>query len=221
MYRPDLIISILLVTLVKGMTGLDTCPSDLREKEAASLKLGCDKDKYGNDQYVCLPRKDKTSLLEVCYDDVMGLVEKNNCVVISEGKLIYENCEQFSKGCPAKHFKITELYNYPACSNINMKHFCFVLNPTCGHNVREINWTIIISIIFLACIFLLVIGFGVFYCKRRRRMVHKRMVEKIQLKKQKKESYFIRLKQGTKSVENTGDTSALSEQAVVSWTHMQ
>lgn len=40
------------------------------------MKLGCDNDKYGNSQYMCLPKKDKTSLVELCFDGVMGIRNK-------------------------------------------------------------------------------------------------------------------------------------------------
>lgn len=58
------------------MEYLNECPSSLSEIEKASNRLGCGKDKYGNNQYLCLPNEKKDSLNEFCYNGVMGLQEK-------------------------------------------------------------------------------------------------------------------------------------------------
>lgn len=42
----------------------------------ASKRLRCGDDIYGNNQYLCLPNKNKTSLVEICFQGVMGIVEK-------------------------------------------------------------------------------------------------------------------------------------------------
>lgn len=52
------------------------CPKNQTEVNEASSKLGCDNDKYGNSHYMCLPKKDKTSLVELCYHGVMGIRNK-------------------------------------------------------------------------------------------------------------------------------------------------
>lgn len=52
------------------------CPKNKMEVGKASQKLGCGVDKYGNIQYLCLPKKDKTSLVELCIDRVMGIQDK-------------------------------------------------------------------------------------------------------------------------------------------------
>ena len=52
------------------------CPRNLTAVLAASSRLGCGKDVYGNSQYMCLPNVRKSSLVEFCYGDVMGMQEK-------------------------------------------------------------------------------------------------------------------------------------------------
>lgn len=52
------------------------CPKNKMEVGNASQKLGCCVDKYGNIQYLCLPKKDKTSLVKLCIDRVMGIQDK-------------------------------------------------------------------------------------------------------------------------------------------------
>ena len=52
------------------------CPSSLSEVEKASKRLGCGNDKFGNNQYLCLPSEEKDSLIEFCHNGVMGLQEK-------------------------------------------------------------------------------------------------------------------------------------------------
>lgn len=52
------------------------CPKNETEVIEAATKLGCDNDKYGNSRYLCLPKKEKTSLVELCFDGVMGIQEK-------------------------------------------------------------------------------------------------------------------------------------------------
>lgn len=57
------------------MVNVDACPK-LSEIENASRRFGCGHDKYGTSQYMCTPNKEKTSLVEFCYDGVMGIEEK-------------------------------------------------------------------------------------------------------------------------------------------------
>lgn len=59
-----------------GMALVSECPKNKMEVGKASQKLGCGVDKYGNIQYLCLPKKEKTSLVELCIDSVMGIQEK-------------------------------------------------------------------------------------------------------------------------------------------------
>ena len=58
------------------MARVDVCPENLTTITKASERLGCDKDEYGNDQYICLQTVDMSSLVEVCYDGIMGYQEK-------------------------------------------------------------------------------------------------------------------------------------------------
>lgn len=59
------------------------CPKNEHDVIQASNRLGCGNDIYGNNQYMCIPNKEKTSLVEFCFQGIMGIVEK--------GKL---NCEK-------------------------------------------------------------------------------------------------------------------------------
>lgn len=52
------------------------CPKNQNEVDVASLRLGCGKDLYENNQYMCLPNMEKTALVEFCFDGVMGIQSK-------------------------------------------------------------------------------------------------------------------------------------------------
>lgn len=52
------------------------CPGNEREVYAASKRLNCGNDSYGNNLYICLPNEEKTSLVELCYNGIIGLNEK-------------------------------------------------------------------------------------------------------------------------------------------------
>ena len=58
------------------MRKVNICPRNPTELERASDFLGCGSDEYGNNQYMCLPNAEKTSLFEFCYDGLMGMKEK-------------------------------------------------------------------------------------------------------------------------------------------------
>ena len=58
------------------MVQVYSCPTNQTGVEEASKRLGCNVDKYGKDQYICLPNIEKTSLNEICYNGVMGIQEK-------------------------------------------------------------------------------------------------------------------------------------------------
>ena len=57
------------------MFTVDICPHTLEGVEEASQRLGCDKDQFGKNQYMCLPNVEKTSLIEFCHDGIMGIKE--------------------------------------------------------------------------------------------------------------------------------------------------
>lgn len=58
------------------MVRVKKCPRNLTAVLAASSRLECGTDVYGNSQYMCLPNVQKSSLVEFCYGDVMGMQEK-------------------------------------------------------------------------------------------------------------------------------------------------
>ena len=58
------------------MTSVTSCPKTQTEVNKAAIRLGCGTDKYNNSQYVCLPNTEKTTLVEICYNEVMGFYEK-------------------------------------------------------------------------------------------------------------------------------------------------
>lgn len=57
------------------MSVVTKCPTNLTELGVASKRLGCGKDIYGNNQYLCAPNEAKTSLEELCNDGIMGILE--------------------------------------------------------------------------------------------------------------------------------------------------
>lgn len=59
-----------------GMGLVSECPGNKTEVYAASKRLNCGNDSYGNNLYICLPNEDKTSLVELCFDGIIGLNEK-------------------------------------------------------------------------------------------------------------------------------------------------
>lgn len=61
---------------LKEMPSVDVCPKNVKDLMTASTSLGCGDDVYGNNQYLCLPNENKTSLVEFCYDSLMGMIEK-------------------------------------------------------------------------------------------------------------------------------------------------
>lgn len=69
----ELIINILFFT---GTARVNYCPKNKNETIQASEKLKCGVDEYGNNQYLCLPHVNKTSLVEFCFDGIMGIQEK-------------------------------------------------------------------------------------------------------------------------------------------------
>jgi hypothetical protein len=56
------------------MNGIDSCPGNARAAAEASSRLGCGRDEYGNDQYICVPNDSKTALLEFCHDRIISPV---------------------------------------------------------------------------------------------------------------------------------------------------
>lgn len=107
------------------------CPKNKTEVYEASKRIGCGVDLYGNNQYMCLPNYNKSFLVEFCFDDVMGIEEKGNCLENSNGKIRRYNCTSFSSGCPNTSFYKYNVYEYPACQLINNQSNCYVMEPSC------------------------------------------------------------------------------------------
>lgn len=107
------------------------CPKNQAEVNQASKRLECGYDKYGNNQYMCLPNKDKTSLVEFCNNGVMGFTEKGHCLEVSSERIIRHSCSTFADGCPDGPFLLSDVHKYPACQEINTQLKCYVADLTC------------------------------------------------------------------------------------------
>lgn len=160
------LLSALLVSIECRMALVLECPKNKMEVGKASQKLGCGVDKYGNIQYLCLPKKDKTSLVELCIDSVMGIQEKGNCLEVFEGKVIKNSCYNFSSGCPSDHFYDYEFFKYPACQNINTEFHCYVADPFCPSIPRKNESYNYIAIVLtsVGCLILVVVVIGIILC---------------------------------------------------------
>ena len=55
---------------------VNSCPPNQTEIDKANRQLKCGVDSYGNNQYMCLPNEEKTSLVEFCYHGIMGIENK-------------------------------------------------------------------------------------------------------------------------------------------------
>lgn len=113
------------------MAFVNECPKNETEFITSSKRLKCGTDKYGNNQYICVPNKEKSSLVELCYDGIIGPQENGNCIEESKGKLIPYNCSRFRYGCPDDIFDSNAVYKYPACQEINTHYGCYVMEPSC------------------------------------------------------------------------------------------
>nr|XP_022289987.1 uncharacterized protein LOC111101695 isoform X1 [Crassostrea virginica] len=117
---------------------VNTCPDTLNEVEKASKQLGCGDDEFGKNQYMCLPDTEKTSLVEFCYNGIMGIKEKGTCLEVNatNGAISTINCTDFESGCPENHYWNHQFFHYPACQNINTHHHCYIQHPSCPSNVN-------------------------------------------------------------------------------------
>ena len=68
--------ALILVFFYAVMHFVDGCPNNITERDARSNRLECGNDRYGNNQYMCLPNVAKTSLIELCVDGIMGIILK-------------------------------------------------------------------------------------------------------------------------------------------------
>lgn len=133
------------------MASVNICPKTETEVLIASRRLGCNNHTNDRDPYMCIPNKEKTSLVEFCYNSVMGIHEKGNCLEASVGMVTEYSCKNFSYGCPDKTFFKDEFYKYPACQDINTKYQCYVMDPSCprlSNNESTVNY----DAIFYACV---------------------------------------------------------------------
>ncbi|XP_056002500.1 uncharacterized protein LOC130049233 [Ostrea edulis] len=110
---------------------VEYCPTNLTEVIAASARLNCGEDRFGNDQYLCLPNVRKTGLVEYCHKGVIPLIPSGYCVDTTGGQLYSRKCEQFLYGCPSQHFQTNKIYRHPACLNINTENRCYIADPSC------------------------------------------------------------------------------------------
>lgn len=49
-----------------------SCPKTASGTVEAQKRMNCGDDKYGNNQYLCLPDEEKTAFFEFCYNGIMG-----------------------------------------------------------------------------------------------------------------------------------------------------
>ncbi|XP_062574186.1 uncharacterized protein LOC134236023, partial [Saccostrea cucullata] len=118
---------------------VDSCPQNLTEAINASTRLGCGRDKYGNDQYICLPNIEKSGLVELCHDGIMGIIQRGYCLETTERKLFQSNCTGFIEGCPDDPYRSNENYNYPACQQINTQYRCYLADPSCSITTHSLD----------------------------------------------------------------------------------
>ena len=55
------------------MVHVEACPKTPEEIKKASEALACGNDVFQHNQYMCLPNIEKTSLVEFCFDGIMGI----------------------------------------------------------------------------------------------------------------------------------------------------
>lgn len=87
---------------------IDACPKNLDEIKNASANLECGFDRFGNSQYVCLPNTEKSSLIEFCYEGLMGLKEKGKITHTNGTELLHCFNNQYSN--ISWHCRMTKVY---------------------------------------------------------------------------------------------------------------
>lgn len=73
------------------MNPVNICPKTTEEVHKSSRKLNCSKDEYGNNQYLCLPNVEKTSLVEFCHTGTMGLQPDGIKLTLFKKKNIFQS----------------------------------------------------------------------------------------------------------------------------------
>ncbi|XP_062599481.1 uncharacterized protein LOC134261001, partial [Saccostrea cucullata] len=113
---------------------VDSCPHNMTEVLESSTRLDCGHDQYGNDQYICVPNKNKTGLVELCYSGIMGIIEQGYCLETDGQKLVQFDCSRFSSGCPRGYYRSKKICQYPACQGINTEQNCYFAETSCPNN---------------------------------------------------------------------------------------
>ncbi|XP_061177497.1 uncharacterized protein LOC133186291 [Saccostrea echinata] len=113
---------------------VDSCPLSKENTTEAATRLNCSVDEHGRSQYVCVPNENLTAIVEFCYTkSIVGLYQDGHCLkTIRDGFLDQISCKNFTEGCPAEHYRSTDLYKYPACSHLNTEDRCFLADPSCN-----------------------------------------------------------------------------------------
>lgn len=108
---------------------VDRCPLNSTEFEAAARRRNC----TGISRYLCAPDKNLTNPIEFCTDVPKSLYGKDNCVRLEgTGDLNHYNClERFITGCPNTSYTDDNIYENPACLDINKDLHCFVAEKGC------------------------------------------------------------------------------------------
>nr|XP_022286456.1 uncharacterized protein LOC111099463 isoform X2 [Crassostrea virginica] len=157
--------------LIYNMASVEKCPETLTAVNASSKQLNCSIDTYGNNQYMCLPNAEKSSLVEFCYNGIMGIQVEGNCLEAKDGRVILHSCKKFLSGCPKKPFFNYDFYKYPACQHINLKHFCYESDPSCqalensggfnnvSNDNRDIMYGLIGGLLVLVILTIVIAGF--------------------------------------------------------------
>ncbi|XP_078325933.1 uncharacterized protein LOC111103934 [Crassostrea virginica] len=162
------------------MARVDVCPENLTTITKASKRLGCNKDEYGNDQYICLPTVDMSSLVEFCYNGIMGYNKKGNCLQASKGNLTLFPCVGFSSGCPKTSFKSSDFYKYSACQSLDLEHHCYKTDPKCPQNTDKMSDTQtgfigVLAAIPIVILFVLFVLTYIYLRKRRKQRKTKKI----------------------------------------------
>ncbi|XP_061190276.1 uncharacterized protein LOC133198150 [Saccostrea echinata] len=114
------------------VTNVDYCPTTIDSRNSAADRLKCPLDQNKNPSYFCVPNQEKTTLLEFCYDEFLGLVQNGFCLHLStSGYLNQEECHFFIDGCPTSYYLSNNIYQYPRCQQIDKDNNCFLADPAC------------------------------------------------------------------------------------------
>ncbi|XP_056015285.1 uncharacterized protein LOC125676178 [Ostrea edulis] len=114
------------------MYPVESCPGDGESWQKAGLALKCSNDIIGRNLYQCAPNEYKTELVEFCLKGSIGRFEEGLCVYAYPSRhLGVKNCTTFVTGCPETSYNNNEIYNHPACLEINRETGCYLADPTC------------------------------------------------------------------------------------------